>query len=117
MKQKLIDALIKCGFEEAETLFLQGTMNPNEPYPDTFVTFWTSSTSDGMHFENQTKSYEWSFSVILYSNDANIVNTKPEEIRAVLKKDGFIPLGKGQDVPSDEPTYTGWAMDFIISEY
>ena len=92
MKQKLIDALIKCGFEEAKTLFLQGTMNPNEPYPETFVTFWTSSTSDGMHFENQTISYEWSFSVILYSSDANIVNTKPEEIRAVLEKRRFYSI-------------------------
>ncbi len=117
MKQRLIAALEKCGFVEGKTLFLQGTMNPNEAYPETFVTFWTTGTSDGVHYENQTKTYEWSFSVILYSSDANIVNTKPDEIRAALKDSGFISLGKGQDTPSDEPTHTGWAMDFIIPEY
>ena len=33
------------------------------------------------------------------------------------KKAGFIPQGKGQDILSDEPTHTGWAMDFIYKEY
>lgn len=117
MKQKLIDALVGCGFVEGKTLFLQGTLNPNDAYPATFVTFWTNSTDDNAHFDNGVKSVDWAFTVILYSDNPATVNTKPAEIRNALKAAGFIPQGKGNDVMSDEPTHTGWAMDFIISEY
>lgn len=113
MKQKFINALVACGFVEGKTCFLQGTHNPAEPYPETFVTFWTNSTADSAHYDDDTHSIEWAFTVILYSKNPVIVNTKPYDIRAKLKAAGFIPQGRGQDVPSDEPTHTGWAMDFI----
>lgn len=116
MKQKLINALNTCGYVEGLTIFLQGTLPSREPYPDEFVTFWTNYADDAAHFDNETDSYEWAFSVIIYSNDPNKVNEKPKEIRAALKAAGFIPQGKGQDAPSDIPTHTGWAMDFIITE-
>lgn len=117
MKRKLIDALVGCGFVEGKTLFLHGTMNPDEAYPEEFVTFWTDDAPDGVHFDNNTRSYDWAFSVIYYSNNPTNVNTKPNEIRAALKAAGFIPQGKGQDAPSDEQAFTGWAMDFVITEY
>ena len=117
MKNLLIETLSKVGLIAGKTLFLQGTFNPAEKYPDTFATFWTNYTDDGEHFDNETTSFEWAFTVILYSNNPTIVNEKPDEIRAALKAVGFIPQGKGQDVPSDEPTHTGWAMDFVIKEF
>lgn len=117
MKQKLIAALVACGFVEGKTLFLQGTLNPADAYPESFVTFWTDSTDDNGHFDNATTAIDWSFSVIFYSADAALVNTKPNEIRAALNAAGFIPQGKGNDIMSDEPTHTGWAMDFVITEY
>lgn len=113
MKQKLITALQTFGYP----VFLQGTLNPVEAYPNTFITFFTDSTDDGAHFDNKTNSVAWAFSVILYSANPEIVNTKPDEIRAALKAAGFIPQGKGNDVLSDEPTHTGWAMDFITVEF
>ena len=81
MKQKLINVLSAFGYP----VFLQGTLNPEEAYPHTFITFFTDSTDDNGHFENKTNSVDWAFSVILYSNDPEIVNTKPNEIRAALK--------------------------------
>lgn len=117
MKQKLIDAIKTCDFIEGATLFLQGTINPNEKYPDTFVTFWTDDTGDNGHFDNEVAAYDWLFSVIVYSADAALLITKSNEIRAALKAAGFIPQGIGHDVPSDEPTHTGWAMEFVITDY
>lgn len=117
MKRKLINALVGCGFVEGETLFLHGTMNPDKVYPETFVTFWTDSTDDNAHYDNKATAVDWAFSVILYSANPATVNTKPDEIRAALKAAGFIPQGKGSDAPSDEPTHTGWAMDYITTEY
>lgn len=117
MKQRLIYALKQCGFVEGQTLFLHGTMNPAEAYPESFVTIWTDDAPDGVHFDNATRSYDWHFSVIFYSKDPERTNVRPREICATLKEYGFIPQGRGQDAPSDEPTHTGWAMDFICTEY
>lgn len=113
MKQKLIDILEKhC----PNNVYLQGTMNPEEAYPAEFVTFWTPITSDGAHYDNAATSVDWTFYVIYYSNDPLQVNTKPFEIAADLKAAGFVQQGKGNDILSDEPTHTGWAMDFVCTE-
>lgn len=116
MKRKLIDSLTKCGFAEGKTLLLQGTLNPDEAYPENFVTFWTDYTDDNSHYDDSVHSVDWHFSVIFYSSDPALVNTKPREITNTLRQDGFVPLGLGQDIASDEPTHTGWAMDFIYTE-
>ena len=113
MKNKLITLLQKYGFP----VFLQGTLNPAEAYPETFITFWTDSVDDGRHFDNATTSFDWAFSIILYSNNPVIVNTLPDDMRADLNAAGFIPQGKGFDIPSDSPTHTGWAMDVIGTEF
>lgn len=113
MKQTLIDIL--------ETfcpgnVYLQGTMNSDESYPETFITFWTNYTADNGHLDDEVVSYDWDFTIIVYSSDPRIVNTMPFEIMAALKQAGFIPQGKGNDVPSDEPSHTGWATDYIYTE-
>ena len=113
MKQKLIDILEKnC----PNAVYLQGTMNPEEEYPAEFVTFWTPSTEDAAHYDNKAAAVDWSFYVIYYSSDPMQVNTKPFEIAADLKAAGFVQLGKGNDILSDEPSHTGWAMDFVYTE-
>ncbi len=115
-KQILIEIIAKFGFIEGETLCLQGTLNPDESYPESFVTFWTDYTDDNAHFDNKTQSVDWSFSVIFYSSDAAAVNTKPFEIMEALREAGFIPQGKGQDIMSDEPSHTGWVIEYIYTE-
>ena len=112
MKQKLIDILAAFGYP----VFLQGSLNAEDPYPDSFITFFVDDTPPNSHYDNDAASYEWDFSVIFYSKDPELVNSKPEEIRAALKKAGFISQGKGRDIPSDELTHTGWAMDFYYIE-
>lgn len=112
MKQKLISTLETFGFP----VMLQGSFNPEETYPDTFITFWCNATEYISHFDNDVHSVEWTFSVIFYSNNPTLVNTKPTEIIAAMKRAGFISQGKGNDIPSDEPTHTGWSMEFICAE-
>ena len=113
MKQKLIDILEKhC----PSNVYLQGTMNPDEQYPAEFVTFWIPSTEDGAHYDNAVAAVDWTVYVIYYSSDPTQVNTKPFEIAADLKAAGFVQQGKGNDILSDEPTHTGWTMDFVYPE-
>lgn len=114
MKQLLINTLETIC---PNNVFLQGTLVPNTAYPDSFITFWTNYTDDNSHFDDETFSIDWNFSVIFYSNDPTLVGTKPDEIITALKNVGFIPQGKGNDVPSDIASHTGWAMDFIYTEY
>lgn len=113
MKQKLIDVLERhC----PNNVYLQGTMNPDEAYPSDFVTFWTPSTDDAAHFDNDVAAVNWTFYVVYYSDDPAQVNTKPFAIAADLKAAGFVQQGRGYDIVSDEPTHTGWAMDFMCVE-
>lgn len=112
MKQKLIDILSTFGYP----VFLQGSLNEDQAYPETFITFWADPVTDNGHYDNEPAAWDWDFSVMFYSSDPLLVNTKPEEIRKALKAAGFIPQNKGRDVPSDEPTHTGWAMDFFYIE-
>lgn len=98
-------------------VFLQGTLSPDEPYPNDFITFWTNYTDDLSHHDNYTTAYEWQFSVMCYSNNPSNVATMAESIRNNLKSAGFIPQGKGNDIPSDLKSHTGWAIDFLKAEY
>lgn len=116
MKQKLINGLVNCGFVEGATLMLQGTLSQETPYPDEFVTFWTDYTADNSHFDNGVNSVDWHFTVILYSDDPATIMSRAKEILENLRAAGFIPQGRGQDIPSDEETHTGWAMEFICVE-
>lgn len=113
MKQKLIDILDRhC----PNNVYLQGTMNPDEKYPDEFLTFWTPSTDDAAHYDNVTAAVDWTFYVVYYSSDPAQVNTKPFAIAADLKAAGFMQRGRGYDILSDEKTHTGWAMEFMCVE-
>lgn len=113
MKSLLIETLEKIC---PNNVFLQGTLSAEESYPTDFITFWVDDTSDNSFYDDETHSVIWDFSVVYYSSDPLLVNTKPAEIRTALKEAGFIPQGKGNDIPSDVPTHTGWAMDVIYRE-
>ncbi len=114
MKNLLIDALETIC---PNNVYLQGTLSEDEPYPESFITFWTNYTDDNSHFDNDVISVDWQFSVIFYSNDPALVGSVPDTIRNALKQAGFIPQGKGYDIPSDVESHTGWAMDYIVTEY
>ena len=113
MKQKLIDVLEKfC----PDNVFLQGTIDDKQEYPETFITFWTNFTDDNSHYDNNVHSVDWQFSVFYYSTNPELVNSIPDQISKALRQAGFIPQGKGNDIPSDRLSHTGWVIDFIYTE-
>ena len=109
MKELLINTLLTFGYP----VILQGSMNENEEYPDSFFTFWNNDSYDGDHYDNDAIYDIWDFDVNFYSTDPILVNTKLLEAKSSLKQQGFIISGKGYDVASDYPTHTGRGMNVL----
>lgn len=107
----LFNELSKCGYP----VFLQGTYSGAE-YPDSFITYIVQTTDDATHYNNDPTSWRWSFSVIFYSKNPELMDSAPDAIRATLKAAGFIPLGKGYHTFSDDPEYTGWITEYLYLE-
>lgn len=114
MKTKLFNALNTIC---ENRVFLQGTFDAEQSYPDEFITFWTDSSTNRSFYSDTAVSYDWTFTVIYYSNNPQNVLDKPQMIIEALEQEGFQSQGKGFDIYSDDPAFTGWVMEFIITEY
>lgn len=98
------------------TVFLQGTLNPEEEYPQKFITFFVTDSDFNEYYDDESNRVDWYVNVIFYSNNPVEVNTVPKQIIKALKKSGFLPQNAGLDVLSDKATHTGWTMDFIYPQ-
>lgn len=113
MKEQLISLLESFGYP----VFLQGSLEKDAAYPESFFTFWNNETPDASHYNDDTIGYIWYFTVNFYSSDPALVNTALVNAIALLKSNRWIISGVGYDVPSDEPTHTGRGVDVIFIQY
>ena len=107
MEDKLIEIIESLGY----LVYLQGSLLEDEPYPDSFFTYWNDSADGVSFYDNDENSIIWAYGVYFYSVDPTLVNTKLLELKPLLKKAGFIVTGAGYSVPSDEATHTGRGID------
>ena len=112
MKDLLIKTLETFGYP----VILQGTLNKDEAYPDSFFTFWNNDSFDEAFYDNKENETIWDFDVNFYSTDPALVNSTLIEAKTKLKQQGFIVSGKGYDVVSDEPTHTGRGINVLKEE-
>ena len=125
MKTLLIKTLKELGYP----VKLQGSLEKNEKYPDSFFTFWNNETLSEGFYNNSESKYVWDFDINFYSTNPVLVNNIFNKqinndksgngiISAVdkLKNKGFIISGKGYDLPSDEPTHTGRGINVLYIE-
>lgn len=103
MKEQLIELLETFNFP----VFLQGSLNPNEQYPDSFFTFWNFDTPEASFYDNNAGRAVWGFWIYFYSTDPEKVETMPENARKLLKSNDWILQGKANDISVDRPTHTG----------
>lgn len=110
MEDKLIEVLTSI----VPIVIRQGSLAPNEDYPQEFFTFWNNDSSDGAHYDNEANS-------VLYDYDINFYSTSPERTHSVLaeaiaqlKANGWIIDGRGHDVASDEITHTGRGVNVLF---
>lgn len=112
----MVDLLIQTLESLGYPVRLQGSLLPDEPYPESFFTFWNDDSTGDMYYSNAEKAVVWSYSVNFYSTDPVLVNSKLLEAKGLLREAGFIATGSGHDVGSDEPTHTGRGIDIYYVE-
>lgn len=103
MKEQLISILATLGYP----IFLQGTLQSTEDYPESFITFWNFDTPEAAFYDNGAGRAVWGFWVYFYSTSPELVESVPEQARQLLKQNNFILDGKANDIAVDKPTHTG----------
>lgn len=112
MEDLLIKTLEPLGYP----VKLQGSLLPDELYPDSFFTFWNDSADGVSYYSNNEGAILWAYSLNFYSTDPVLTNTKLLEAKALLKSAGFIISGAGYSVPSDEETHTGRGISLLYRQ-
>ena len=95
---------------------LQGSLLPNEPYPDSFFTFWNDAADGNGFYSNTETSILWQYSLNFYSTDEIKVNSVLLEAKQALKAVGFTVHGAGSSVLSDEPTHSGRGITLLYRQ-
>lgn len=113
MEDKLIEILETFGYP----VIRQGSLGPDEEYPDSFFTFWNNDSPDHAHYDNAEYGTEWDFDVNFYSTDPEKTYKVLADARIELKQNKWIIPGKGYDVASDEVTHTGRGMRVFYLEF
>lgn len=112
MVDQLIELLETLGYP----VYLQGSMLEDEPYPDSFFTYWNDSADGDSYYSNEEGAIVWAYSLNFYSVDPELVNTKLLDAKRVLKANGWVASGAGYSVISDEPTHTGRGMSILYRQ-
>lgn len=103
-------------------VMLQGSLLPNESYPEHFFTYWNDSADGSSFYSNTEGAILWSYSLNFYSTDPVLVSNMFKELKdtptakSLLKKAGFIVSGAGYDVLSDEATHTGRGISLLYRQ-
>lgn len=103
MEDFLIEILYSFGFPVRR----QGSFLENEPYPDSFFTFWSNSADAESIYDNRENAILYEYDVNFYSTDVEKVYGILREAKKKLKQNGFEAWGDGYDVASDEGTHFG----------
>lgn len=112
MEDLLITLLESFGFP----VLLQGTLSPDEAYPDHFFTYWERPSHDGSHYDNDAVSCVYEYDINFYSNNPDYPYKYIRDAKKLLKENKFILSGNGYSVQSDEVTHTGRGIEATYLE-
>lgn len=91
----------------------QGSLAPDEAYPDTFFTFWNNDETEHSAYDNETANVDYDFDINVYSTDPATAYSLLGQARTLLKQNGWIIATRGYDVSSDEITHIGRGMEVM----
>lgn len=95
----------------------QGSYEEGEELPESFFTFWNSETPEEGFYDDEAQRIEWYWYVYFYTSDPRLLYSKIEEFINIAKAEGFlVNNGKGNDLPSDIPNYSGRYVKLLYVE-
>lgn len=103
MEDILIQILETFGFP----VFRQGSLAENQPYPDTFITFWERPADDLAFYDNDNYAVYYDYDVNVYSTSPSRTYQLLRDVIAALKTADWIIMDRGHDIASDEITHRG----------
>ena len=106
MEDQLIQLLESFGYP----VIRQGSLAPEQAYPDTFFTFWNAGEDGQSFYDNDTVSVVHIFRIAVYSISPVTAYSALAEARTMLRENGWIIRTRGYDVKSDEQTHIGRGM-------
>lgn len=112
MIQQFITAIEPLGYP----IRRQGSMGPDEEYPESFFTFWNFQADEVKTFDNKPVGCNWGYWLYFYSTDPVLVENELLKAKDLLKQAGFDIWGKGEDVKSDVETHTGRMITVYFDE-
>ena len=114
MKEQLIEILEAYNYP----VFLQGSLNNSEAYPDSFFTFWNFEKPQNEFYSNSDNAVVWGFWVYFYSTDPHLVESVPLEVIETFKlmSDSWTISALPTDAASDRPTHTGTMFTVLYYE-
>ena len=106
-----------CDILEATGLpyFRQGSLLPDEPYPEDFVTYWEPEAEE-MYYDNKPVGCMHRFWVYVYTCHRMSLATRLPELRQALADAGF-DTSPPVDAKSDERSHVGKVMEVKIIIY
>nr|DAY80213.1 MAG TPA: Protein of unknown function (DUF806) [Caudoviricetes sp.] len=112
MEKKLVEIMEQTGYP----VYLQGSLLKEEPYPESFFTYWNDTSDGDSFYDDDERSIVWEFSVNFYSTNPLLIQTQLDAVKDLLKKEGFVVSGKGHSLASDKKTHTGRGIDVSYKE-
>lgn len=107
------DILIELLESFGKPVIRQGSLAPDEDYPDTFFTFWSNDETEHSAYDNDTVNVDYDFDVNVYSANPDTAYQLLSQARRLLKENGWIIATRGYDVASDEITHIGRGMEVL----
>ena len=94
----------------------QGSLSPENPYPETFFTFWNTDETGQSFYDNETMSAAYVYNVFAYSTNPSLAYELIRTARGLFKSGGWIITDRGFDAQSDEITHVGRGMSVAFLE-
>lgn len=111
------DELIRILSEFGYPVYLQGSLSPDEKFPNDFFTFWNNDSEDGSHYDNREHSTLYDYDVNFYSVSPNRVYDILRAAKHSLKEKGWIVSGDGYSLSSGVQTHDGRGIRAYYKRY
>ena len=110
MTKDMPDGLIEILESTGHPVFLKGTLTDTDELPESFITFWNTSTNRSHFYNNQPFCIEYTYEVAFFSTDPELTNSVLLNLQTELIENNFVIGMLGTDTYTGDVTYTGRTM-------